>query len=270
MECHLFYKPIKKKETMTLQTGDLDQENKAPKNDVEVLTEMVRKLQLELKEIKLGNTQVGPGSNVDLVKALAEFSAAQKNAENLDFQAGIREEDIPKDDYDEEGVLFCAPFTGYAISDDRRLGHRVVLPYNKPFILFEFEGVKPMQEGKHIKLMNMCKYRSQSKKEIEWLRNYTFFNTFIYESTRGIVNFDVLKAQKLAKIMAHIVNFEMPQLIKTCDDYKVPITASDISVMRTSLAMKMAESELARDQDSTRRRLEEIEKEKILLQQARN
>lgn len=252
---------------MTLKTGDIQGED-APKSEVAILTDLVYSLQKELKEIKLGNTQMAPGSNLDLAKLLGDFSAAQDNAKNLDFQAGIREEDIPADDYDEEGVLFCAPFTGYAIADDRRKGHRVMLPYNKPFIIFEFEGVKPIQEGKHTKLMNMCKYRSQSKKEIEWLRNYTFFNTHIYESTRGVVNFDVLKAQKLARIMTHLSNFQMPALIQGCKEHNIPVS-DDVAVMRTQLAMKMADAELRRDSSARENQLTELEKEKSLLMQTR-
>lgn len=252
-----------------MKTGDLkDEENKVPQNDIAALTEVVLKLQRELKEVKLANTMVAPGSNVDLVKALAEFAAAQKNAENVDFQAGISVEQIPEEDYDDKGVTFCAPFTGYAISDDRRMGHRVVLPYNKPFIVFEYQGGKPIQDGKHTKLMNLSTYTSHSKKEIEWLWKYSFFNTLIYESTKGVQNFDVLKAQKMAKIMTMLINFEMPQLIRGCKDYNLPID-EDVSVMRSHLAMAMASAELTRDQDSTQRRLVELEKEKMLLQQAR-
>jgi hypothetical protein len=250
---------------MTLKTGDLNEDNKAPQNDVAALTEMVLKLRKELNEVKLSNTQVGPGSNVDLVKALAEFSAAQDKARDLDYKGGIDVKDIPLDDYDEEGVTFCAPFTGYVISSDRRQGHEVNLPYNKDYILFGHQGTKPVQDGKHVKLMSLCTYRSQSKKEIEWLRSYTFFNTIVYESTRGVMNFDVLRAQKLAKIMTMLTNFEMPSIIARCKEYSVPID-QDVSVMRTNLAMKMADAELVRDQDSTQKRLVELEKEKLLLQ----
>lgn len=251
-----------------MKTGDLNTGAGAPKSDVAALTEMVYSLQKQLKEIKIANTTVAPGSNVDMAKVLAEFAAHQKNAENLDFQAGIREEDIPTDDYDEQGVLFCAPFTGYAISDDRRHGHRIVLPYNKPFIIFEHDGIRKVPNGKHTILMNMCKYLCKSKKEAEWLRKYTFFNTHIYESTKGVANFDVLKAQKLSTIMTHVSNWQMPQLIQGCKEHNIPIS-EDVQVMRTTLAMKMADVALDADNQSTARRLTELEAEKNLLLQAR-
>jgi hypothetical protein len=257
---------------MTLKSGDLENDNKAPQNDVAALTEMVLKLQKQfneaqrqLLEVKAANTHASPGSQVNIVEALANYQATFEKARDIDYQAGIDAKDIPTDDYDEEGVTFCAPFTGYVISDDKRQGHRVMLPYNKPYIVFEFQGSRPIQEGKHVKLMNLCTYRSQSKKEIEWIRNYTFFNTIVYESTRGVMNFDVLKAQKLAKIMTNITNWEMPQVIARCKEYGVPID-QDLAVMRTNVAMKMADAELARDKDSTHNRLAELEKEKALLQ----
>lgn len=250
---------------MTLKTGDLEENGAAPSSDVKALTEMVLKLQNDLAAIKLGNTQVSPGSNVDLVKALAEFSAAQEKAKSIDFKGGIRVEDIPKDDYVEQGVRFCSPFTGYAIADDRRNGHYVLIPYNKEVIFFEYQGTREMQIGKHIQLMNFSTYNSQSKKEIEWLRGHTFFNTMFYESTKGVTSFDVQKAQKLSRIMTMLSNFEMPQVIARCKEYQIPIN-EDLSVMRSMLAMKMAERELESEQTTTQRRLVEIDKERALLQ----
>lgn len=249
-----------------METGDLkDGEN--PSN-MAALTDMVYKLQQELKQMKLANTQADPSSPEALAKVLAAYQSAKDKTDNIDFQAGIRVEDIPKDDYLElkDAVTFCAPFTGYAIADDRRKGHLVLLPYNKPYIFFEYQGGKPVQDGKHVKLMNLCTYTSQSKAEVEWLRNYTFMNTLIYESTKGVQNFDVLKAQKLSKIMTMLVNFEMPQIIQRCKEYNIPV-GTDLSVMRTNLAMKMAEAELNRDSDATQRRLSDLEKEKTLLMQ---
>lgn len=253
----------------TLKTGDLNENKGENTQNITALTEMVLQLQKQLNEMKIANTQVSPGNNIEMIKMLAEFNAANEKAKELDFQGGIRQEDIPLEDYDEEGVVFCAPYTGYAIADDMRMGHRVVLPYNKPFIVFNLHNSKPIQEGKHVKLMNFAIYKSHSKKEAEWLRNFTFFNAYIYESTRGAMNFDVMKAQKLAKIMTTLARFEMPQLIARCKEYAIPIN-EEISVMRSMLAMKMADRELESDQNSTQRRLAELEKEKSLLMQTAN
>lgn len=251
-----------------MKTGDEKEENQSP-SDIEVLKNLVLQLQQENKDINKKFQEVilanASGSPASMVKVLAEYTAALDKEKNIDFRAGIRAEDIPKDDYDENGVTFCAPFTGYAIADDRRQGHHVLLPYNKEYIFFEFQGKSERQVGKHIQLMNFSTYRSQSKKEIQWLREHTFFNTMFYESTRGVANFDVQRAMKLSRIMTTVTNFEMPQVMARAKEYGIAVD-QDLYVMKTMLAMKMADRELESELTSRERRLAELEKEKMLLQ----
>lgn len=254
-----------------MKTGE--EESKKNENssstDVKALTEMVLKLQKELNEVKIANTQVSSSVPMDMVKMLAEFNAASEKAKNLDYRGGIRAEDIPMDDHMDEVITFCAPFTGYAIADDKRKGHLILLPYNMDCIFFEFQGTRRQQEGKHIQLLSFSTYKTQSKKVAQWLREHTFFNTMFYESTKGAASFDVQRAMKLSRIMSFVSNFEMPQIINRCKDYQIPI-GEDLDVMRSMLAMKMADAELNSEQTSTQRRLVELEKEKELLQQNRS
>lgn len=256
---------------MTLKSGDLNNnenagEKKISTTDADVLKDLVYSLQKELKEIK--QNQAVTQSGIDptmMAKFAAELNQQNKKAENLDYSAGIRAEDIPIDDYDEDGVVFCSPFTGYAIADDRRKGHLITLPYNKKFIFFEFQGQRKYQQGRYQQMMVFSTYHSKSKLEIAWLREHTFFGTMFYESTKGLENFDVQRAQKLARIMTALSHLELPSIISRCKEYNVAIN-QDISVMRSMLAMEMSKRELESEQNSTQRRLEEIEKEKKLLQ----
>lgn len=259
---------------MTLKSGDLNNnensgEKKISTTDADTLKDLVFSLQKELKEIK--QTQAVTQSGIDpvmMAKIIAEFSVHSKKTEDLDYSEGISSADIPVDDYDEEGITFCAPFSGYAISDDRRKGHVIRLPYNKKFIFFNYEGERIFQQGKHAQKLVFSVYRSQSKEEIKWLREHTFFNTMFYESTKGMANFDVQRAQKLARIMTMLTNFELPSIISRCKEYNVPIN-QDIAVMRSMLAMEMSKRELESEQSHTQRRLAEIEKEKKLLMSER-
>lgn len=256
---------------MTLKSGDLKNdentsgEEKISTNDANTLKELVLSLQKELKEVK--QTQMLTQSGIDpttMAKLMAEFSVHSEKTKDLDYSEGINAADIPEDDYDEEGVTFCAPFSGYAITDDRRKGHVIRLPYNKKFIFFTYEGERVFQQGKYAQKLVFSTYRSQSKAEIKWIRESTFFNTMYYESTKGMQNFDVQRAQKLARIMTMLTNFELPSIISRCKEYNVPV-GTDISVMRSMLAMEMAKRELESEQNSTQRRLAELEKEKDLL-----
>lgn len=248
---------------MTLKTGKVEEE--IPSNQTDALLDVVKQLQGDIKRLKSEQSQNQSGiSPSELAKILATYNAESRRVENKDYRQGIREEDIPKDDYDEAGITFCAPFTGYVVTDDYRMGHRVILPYNKESIFFKYQGSRRFQTGKHQELMAFSTYTSRSKKEQDWLRRHTFFNTMFYESTRGAANFDVIKAQKIARIMTAISKFDLNQIVQRCKEYDIAIS-QDMDVMRTNLAFKMAERELDSERNATQVRLAEIEKEKALL-----
>lgn len=255
---------------MTMQKGEFNDEeagkNASEKNNDNALLDIVKTLQQEIKNLKAA--QVNPAAGIkpeDLVKMMAIYSVESQKSKDKDYRNGILAEDIPIEDFDEKGITFCAPFLGYAIADDRRMGHRVLLPYNKECILFLYQGeTRRRQNSKEESLSVFSTYTSQSRKEQDWLRKHTFFNTMFYESTAGAKSFDVIKAQKLSRIMTMVSNFELPSLIARCKEYNVPINV-DKDLMRPMLSMAMADRELASEQDTRQIRLAEIEKEKILL-----
>lgn len=250
---------------MALTEGE-ETPKEIPVNDTKALIDLVKSMQGEITALK--KQQLNPKAGIqpeDLVKIMAQFSAESRKATEKDYRNGIQEEDIPLEDIDEKGITFCAPFLGYAITDDRRKGFRVLLPYNKEVIFFGYQGeTRRFSTGKEEVLSVFSTYTSKSKKEQEWLRNHTFFNTMFYESTEGAKNFDIIKAQKLSRIMTAVSHFELPALIARCKEYGIPIN-KDKDIMRPMLAMKMAEIELQSEQNSTQRRLVELEQEKELL-----
>lgn len=251
---------------MALTEGEETPKNDISSSDTKALLDLVKSMQGEIKTLK--SQQLNPAAGIkpeDIVKLMAQFSAESSRVKEKDYRSGIQEEDIPLEDFDEKGVTFCAPFLGYVIADDRRKGFRVLLPYNKETILFYYQGeTRRFSSGKEEVLSVFSTYTSQSKKEQEWLRNHTFFNTMFYESTQGAKSFDIIKAQKLSKLMTMISHFELPQLIARCKEYSIPINV-DKEIMRPMLAMEMADRELKSEQNSVQKRLLEIEKEKELL-----
>lgn len=253
-----------------MKSGDVEEGKDLPTSDINALTDLVKGLQKEIKTLK--EKQPNPTAGIapeDLVRYMAQFSADAGKAKEKDYTHGIQAEDIPEEDFlaDMDAVTFCAPFLGYAIADDRRRGHRVLLPYNKQTILFVYQGESRRRtNSKEESLSVFSTYTSQSKKEVKWLREHTFFNTMFYESTAGSKSFDVIKAQKLSRIMTMVSNFELPALIARCKEYGVPIS-TDKDMMRPMLSMAMAEKELQSEQNVTQRRLMEIEEEKAKLMQ---
>jgi hypothetical protein len=249
---------------MSLEKGSEKQKENTDLN-TQALLEIVRDLQKEIKTLKEERSTNTAGIDPSLMAEIfAKANVAAEKQRTLDFSKGIKEEEIPADDYLKEGVVFCAPFTMYAIADDRRKGHVVRLPYNKESIFFKYQGTRKNVSGKQTSLASFSTYTSYSKKEAEWLRNHTMFNVMFYESSNQAISVDVVRAQKLARIMTSLAAFEMPSILSRCKENDVPI-GTDIGVMKAALAQKMLEREMASERTSIQNRLAEIEKEKALL-----
>lgn len=229
------------------------------------LSEEVRKLKENRQPVSFPTTQ---GMTADDIAKLIEASAkGYKSGErdgNIDYAKGIREEDIPADDYDEKGVRFCAPNVGYVISSDRRKGHEVVLPYNKATIFFEYQATKRMQQGKYESVSPYCAYTSHSKKEIEWLRNHTHYNVMFYESATQALSQDVERMKKMTRIMTLLNHYTVPELLKRCTEYGVA-KGENADVMRGHLALAMADKEVESERVKIQKRAEETFAEALMV-----
>ncbi len=135
---------------MALETGT----DENPKS-TEELTKLVLNLTKELEELKKnGNPQVAqlPGGMsmeqfTEIIKAVKERPDVEK------FEVGkfVAESDIPKDDYDQKGVIFCAYSTGYVIVDDVRKGLAVRTPYgNTIFFIYQASKRTRGQKGEEL------------------------------------------------------------------------------------------------------------------------
>jgi hypothetical protein len=227
---------------MALQEGEeqTGKENQNIPNDE--LLKLVKKLTDKVDQLEQDKVKNGPVLDADAIVKIIEATRRETD-KDLDYNAGIKVEDIPKDDWEEKGVRFCAPFAGYCLVDDIRKGQRVILPYNKRFIFFEYGATRRMQQGKYEGVSVYSAYTSHSKKEIEWIRNHSKFGIYFYESSTEAMNADAQKAARLSRIMTVLNAYEMDSLLKRCKEYGVAM-GEDAAVMRSHLAFKMMEAEI--------------------------
>jgi hypothetical protein len=226
---------------------------------------LVKQLQQEIAALKSTNQPISAPTNglgIDDITKIIQASVNTRDRD-LNYEAGIKEEDIPVDDFIEPGVRFCAPFVGYVIVDDRRKGHRVLLPYNKPSIFFEYGATRRIQQGKYEAVAPYSVYTSKSKKEIQWLRDHSHYNIFFYESSTAAVGADVIRMQKTARVMTVLQHYTLHDLIKRCREYNVA-PSEDPASMRSQLVQVMVDVEIKSEQSATERILSETHKHMIL------
>ena len=243
-------------------------------NPQEDVLKLVAKLQKELQELKESkseqpSTSVMPmGLTTEQFKSIIEAAKSNGTAKDLDYEDGIYEEQIPADDFHEEGVRFCAPFIGYCIADDVRRGQRIKLPFGKKTIFFDYAATRKVQQGKYEATAPFSVYRSHSKKEIEWLRAHTYYNVAFYESSNVAVHADLLKIQKLGRVMTLLKNLDFHDIIKRCREYGVQVS-EDAPTMRMLLAQKMVDKEMELEGVTAKQKLESISKEAMILNQGK-
>lgn len=250
---------------MNLEKGK-DNETPLDKGKTQELIDVVAQLQEELKRLKAEKTNSSPiqGFSIeDVAKIVATTIREEKSPVN--FNKGIEEKDIPKDDFDKDGVIFCAPSAGYCLVDDMRQGHRIVLPYNKEAIFFSHQGTRRFQQGKHMMTASFCTYKSHSKKEQDWIRKHTLFGIVFYENSNQAMKIDMVRATKLARLMNTLRDFELPSIIQRAKEYDVPVS-QDIHALRVNLALAMVDKELDSEKTASQRKMETRVKEKSLLE----
>lgn len=228
-----------------------------------IVAEQNKKIEALIKanEAKSFPTTQGMSSD-DIAKIVA--AAVNTRDRDMDYQLGIKEEDIPIDDFDKDGVRFCAPFVGYVVVDDIRQGHRVLLPYNKRSIFFEYSATRRMQQGKYQAIAPYSVYVSHSKKEIEWLKNHSHYGIFFYESATKAVGADIQRMQKLSRIMTVLQQYDHIDLIKRCREYNVEI-GEDAPAMRANLAYEMVKREVDSEQSASEKLAAETHKQALLV-----
>jgi len=258
---------------MALTEGTENNRNENP-DKLSQLEELVRTLQKQVLDNQKnnGNQPQAQQGNVGglSTEQFQVFMDAVTNVKkkDLDFEEGVDESQIPIEDFVEDGVQFFVPATGYVMSCDRRKGKIVKLPWGKKTIFFEHEGTRKRGQGKFQELSTISKYTSNSAKEIEWIRNHSMYGVLIYENTNNAMNADMLKIQKLSRVISTLRSVEHIDLLKMCKSYNVP-QSNDANVMRYQIAHEMVNRELEAEGLRTSTMLQ-ISAKESLLSEAKN
>jgi len=117
------------------------------------------------------------------------------------------------------------------------------LPWGKKTIFFEHEGTRKRGQGKYQELATISRYTSNSAKEIEWIRNHSMYGVLIYENTNNAMNADMLKNQKLSRVIGTLRAVDHIDLLKMCKSYGVA-QSNDANVMRYQIAHETVRREL--------------------------
>lgn len=200
----------------------------------------------------------------ELIRAVTKAAKEKPDSELDDIRQYIRAEDIDHDDYDPEGVRFCAYNTGYVIVDDVRSGRPVFTPY-KNKIFFVYQATKRIKGGKYEELTTFSSYVSHSKKEQAWLREHSYYGILFFENARAAMNIDAKKAHRLAKFINMLNNMGQHQIVQYCRQYGVPINDS-LKEMRIQVAYKMADLEQDKENESTSTTLRSTFEDKLMLE----
>ncbi len=233
------------------------------------LEELVRTLQKQVLDMQKNNGTIPQNTNTSIGGMSPEQfqvfmdSVTNIKKKDLDFEEGVDEAQIPVEDFDEVGVRFCVPATGYVMSCDRRKGKIVKLPWGKKTIFFEHEGTRKRGQGKYQELSTISSYRSHSKKEIEWVRNHSMYGVLIYESSNNAMNVDMLKIQRLSRAISVLRSVEHFDVVRMCKGYGIDIS-DDLNTMRYQIAHEQVRRELENEGMSTQRMLETSSKEALM------
>lgn len=244
---------------MPIERGNVGDENEKkpsmnneskPDIDQTLLQNTIRELTERLSKIESKNNS-GGGFDVD---ALAKAIRDGNKTEIDKFGTGkfVRPEDIDKSDYMEVGVDFFGYSVGYVIVDDKRMGHDVSTPFNN-VIKFNYQASVRIKNGRNEDINNFSSYTSHSKKEVEWLREHSFYGVVFFEKTSQALNTDGFKAQKLVRHITTINNWDQHTVIQRCKERKVAITG-DLKEMRIALAQILAEEDMVAEKQLNRQK----------------
>lgn len=242
-----------------MKTGTVE-EKKATGSMDEATLAIVLELQetvarLELERVK-GNplaTQVGGGITAEQLQQILD-NQSNKNVFDQDLSKAYSDaKDIPMDDFDPIGVLFCCYCTGYVIADDKRNGFPVKTPYGRIFF-FQLQVNQKVRVGNVDEMSSFSSLMCHSKKEQEWLRKHKYYNIAFFESAKEALNSDSKKVEKMMSIMNSLDNQNQSQIVNLCTQYGIGIS-NDMQGMRIQLARAVAESQSQADYEANKNRV---------------
>lgn len=268
---------------MTLKKGNVPGENgtssetpitneelqKAIKSYADQVTQLQRKLdEMAAAGPTASTNKTVGGTNASDILALAD-AITKQTKKDINYEEGIDLSQIPADDYidQKDWIRFCVPSGGYVISDDRRKGHVVKLPFGKQMIFFEHLLTNRRAVGKHTVTTPVATYTCKSKKEAEWIREHTLYGTFIFEDVGQVPGTTAEKALRLHSIMKTLTSLDFANVISQGKALGVPFNANPDEMVK-QVAIAACEKEFEQLAMANGTRATEAWKEKALLGQA--
>lgn len=220
------------------------------------LSERETQLRKEFAESLKKESTVGFSAQ-ELAKAIA--TAEQYKIGNRVYR-DIR--DIDPADFDPAGTVFTSYGNGFLIVDDIRNGFPVTTPYGRLF-KFRFQASKITKIGKVESYSSYCTFKTNSKKEIDWLRHHTRFGIEFFENTNLAISANAMKASIASRIYKAVSSLDQPQILERAKNYGIPI-GGELRIIMSELAYKMAEEEFQKEIREAETRTVEAIKENLL------
>lgn len=251
---------------MAIESGEEKKGTEIRSVSPDKMWEIMQEQQKQIQELLAKQGQVAASSSLSIDDITKIIKATKDSSDGIDknWEQGIDESQIPVDDYleREDWVIFFSPCGGTCIVDDRRKGQRVLLPYGKKVIWFQQTIADHIQKGKDMHLLVLSNYVCKSKKEAEWIRNHSLFGFKFFESIEQTIASDVVKMQRLSRIMSDVQQYSPHNLLQHAKSYNVPV-GEDFNAIRYSLAQAMADAEEKREYTTTHQLLLNTEKNRL-------
>lgn len=236
---------------------------------VKLYQEQMAALQKRLDELESnkGTPSISGNSTSDIL-ALAE-AITKQTKKDINYKEGIDESQIPPDDYldQKDWVRFCVPVGGYILTDDRRQGQIVNLPYGKETIFFEHLLTNRRAVGKDTVTTPIATYTCKSKKEAKWIKDHSLFGTFIFEDVGQVPGTNAEKALRLGTIRSVLNQHDVATLISQSKPFGIPFN-SNVEQLKTQLAQAMCDAEYEKESLAKQDFAREAWKDSILMQEA--
>lgn len=250
--------------------------NKAQEESKKVVSESeYAKQQKEIEDLKKlvqnlasqsSTVQNTGNSTAEIIQAvvgeLKKKSDAEKYGEDGSKYIDEVEQDL--DDVLEEGVPFYSHSGGYVIVDDKRNGRKVATPFRQPMIFNHFQTTIT-GSGKDLKRETISRYVSHSKKEVEWLRSSSFYNSKIFEDVTAAKSIHGKLAYHISKVLTSARTMAREQLYAACKAHGIQMS-TDLESMRLQYAQIEAQKLLAVEEQAALKSLKESKLEEAMLE----
>lgn len=228
-----------------VESGGLSPEAKKAlaeqKKELDELKELVGKLSKTHNE---SQSSAGDSSVIEtVIREMRNKTDSEIYGERGEKYVDEVDQDI--EDVLTEGVSFFAHQGGYVIVDDLRSGRKVATPFREPIIFNHFK-TKMVGSGKDLSIENMCRYTSNSKKEVEWLRTSSFYGWKIFDDSKVVTSAHAKMATHISRFLTGARVMQKEQLFKACENLGIAMS-TDIENMRLQYSQILAEKEIEKE-----------------------